>query len=178
MIKTTTSHVTAWHHNCAEGISNALGRGGEVSEDRGLQCTREKRRRASFGSVHSSRDMAEMILRAIVLAEQTAAHTIVLQIDCGWESPNRLRRLVGVQKLDGEIEGSGSRRLGSHHCQVLLPSRVQLLKDWWTLQINIWPMQWHVIMMPPCHCIELFHKRLTIMLAIRHARGGIGLILL
>ena len=48
----------------------------------------------------------------------------------------------------------------------------------WTLQIKNQPMQWHVIMMPPCHCIELFYKGLNTISAIEHARGEIGSILL
>ncbi len=45
-------------------------------------------------------------------------------------------------------------------------------------KIKIWPMQWHLITMSPCHCIELFYKGINSMSAIEHARGVIGSIIL
>jgi len=57
-------------------------------------------------------------------------------------------------------------------CSGDLPSHVQLLEDW-TLRIKIRPMQWHVIMMPPCHCIETSNEGVNIISAIEHTRGGI-----
>ena len=93
--------------------------------------------------------------------------------------PGRSRRdCVGYRGVEarwgawgwGVGEPSSWKSTSSSSAQGLLPSHVQLLEDW-THRIKIRPMQWHVIMMPPCHCIEIFHKGLNIMSAIEHTMG-------
>ena len=170
-VEKTASQTTTRHHNCARSSANTLGRSVEPSEVVGLQRTLEKRRWTRFGLVGSR-------YRGGDIEQFWRFGRLYKRLSCMPIVPGRSRRDCG--SLSGGRSSLGSLGMGGGGAVVLeadivefwLPSRVQLLEDW-THRIKIRPMQWHVHMMPPCHCIETFHEGVNTTSAIEHTRGKI-----